>query len=490
MNGPAPLRSPVALLSALALVCGLLATALAVLAPPAHAAEGGKLTVTPTSGDLTTKPVISTGEFNGVCPASYRPADATKAPKVVLQVERLDGTSSLLALGTFDVTENGTTSSFKPSGLTFGLGSRLSAGQTTGRFALVARCALSSSLYSQGQDYRVPIDVTADGWSVAEPGAATDIQVATEAVTVADSDKLNVRTTVTVTPAGAAGTASIILGAPGVAGAVGGTVPVVNGKAEFVTETPYAAGAELQAEARFNPTDRVAHEPSTTWKQFTVTKPAPTQTATPTNTPTDPTGEPTGTPSGDPTDDPTEPADLDVTDEEGNILDAEPVLEAGQKVLVTARGYSEDATVEVVLSDSEAEFADATADAEGTVEEYAFTVPLDIVDGDHTLTLTEDATEGHSVEFAFTTGDGENPTPDPSDTTGTDAGTSGSTDAGTTGGGTGSTGGSGSAGGLAATGSRIAAVGLGSLALLSLGAACVIHVRRKGLLSFGAPAGH
>ncbi|MFE5241903.1 MULTISPECIES: hypothetical protein [unclassified Streptomyces] len=482
-----------ALLSAFALVSGLLATALAVLAPSAQAVQGGALTVTPTSGDLDTKPVFTGGEFTGTCPDAYRPDDG-KAPTVKINLEQPDGKLTSLRTGLTSVTESGGKSAFTMSGLTYTLRSRLSAEQPQGRYAIVVSCTKNNGdLFGQG--YRVPIDVTADGWSVAGPGAATDLQVVSEGVAVAESDQLNVRTTVTVSPAGAAGTVTLQVGPVAAAGGVGADrIAVVGGKAEFVTETPYQPGTELLVQARFNPADRVAHEPSTTWSAYTVAKPAPSPTGTPTGTPSStvtPTGTPTGEPTDDPTDEPTEPADLDVTDEEGNVLDAEPVLEAGQKVLITARGYAEDATVKATLSDSEAEFADATADAEGTVTGYEFTVPEDIADGDHTLTLAEEATDGHSVAFAFVTGEQENPTPDPSDTTGTDtAGTSGGTDAGTTGGGTGGSGGSGPAGGLASTGSRIAAIGLSSLALIGAGAACVIHVRRKGLLSFGSPAGH
>ncbi|MFE3514760.1 hypothetical protein [Streptomyces sp. NPDC059166] len=488
MNGLAPLRSPVALLGAFALTCALSATTLAVLAPEARAAEGAQLTISPTSGDLLTKPVYTTGEFTGSCPEAFRPGEG-KPFAVLPLLESPDGNTTTLGSATKVLTEDGTEQTFSMAGgINFALGVRLSSDQPVGRYALVVRCARSTTNTLRGQDYRVPIDVTPTGWSVAAPGAATDVQVATGSVAVPDSAEVKVKATVTVTPATLEGTVKAYIGGKAV------SAPVTAGKAEFVSEEQYAVGTEVRVEAMVNPADRVAHEPSTTWTAYTVTAPAPTKTATPTNTPTDGTQEPTNTPTGepapDPTDEPTEPADLDVSDEEGNVLDADPVLEPGQKVLVTARGYSKDATVKAVLSDSEAEFADATADAEGTVEDYEFTVPEDIADGDHTLTLTEDATDGHSVEFAFATGDRENPTPDPSDTTGTDAGTSGGSDAGSTGGGSGDTGGSGSTGGLAATGSRIAAVGLASLALLSLGAACVIHVRRKGLLSFGATAGH
>lgn len=188
-------------------------------------------------------------------------------------------------------------------------------------------------------------------------------------------------------------------------------------------------------------------------------------------------------------------ADLEVTDENGTALEDNPDLAPGQKVKITARGYTKDAKVKVTLADNEATFKDATANAEGTVEKYGFTVPEDIEDGDHTLTLAEDRTDGKSVAFAFTTGDDgdQSPAPDPSATEGTDSGgtDSGGTDSGGgTGGGdtggSGSTGGSGGGGGsMASTGAQAGAIGLTALALVSAGAALVIHMRRKGLLVFG-----
>lgn len=194
------------------------------------------------------------------------------------------------------------------------------------------------------------------------------------------------------------------------------------------------------------------------------------------------------TSSPSPTDDP----DLTVTDEDGKTLDTNPVLTPGQKVKITARGYTASAAVKVTLADSEATFADAKANSAGTVDSYAFTVPSDIADGDHTLTLAEDKTDGHSVDFAFTTGtddSSESPSPTPSDTSsgGTDTGgsTSGGSDTGGTTGGDSGTGTATGSGSMAATGTEAGAIGLASLAFLAAGSALVLHMRRKGLLAFG-----
>ncbi|GAA3297495.1 hypothetical protein GCM10020295_30280 [Streptomyces cinereospinus] len=196
---------------------------------------------------------------------------------------------------------------------------------------------------------------------------------------------------------------------------------------------------------------------------------------------------------------PTTPAGLEVTDEDGNPLGENPNLEPGRTVLITARGYSADATVTVTLADTEETFQDAAANAEGTVEDYGFTVPEDIADGDHTLTLAEDSEGGHSADFAFTTGEQPTASPSPSgsETAGDDAGTGnggaggGGTDSGGgaggdtggTGGGTGGTGtGSGS---MASTGAQVGTIGLTALALVCAGSALVVHMRRRGLPAFG-----
>lgn len=80
-----------------------------------------------------------------------------------------------------------------------------------------------------------------------------------------------------------------------------------------------------------------------------------------------------------------------------------------------------------MLTGSEETFPDATAtaDAEGTVADYEFTVPDPLADGSYTLTLTEDKAEGHLVEFVFGIGDAPGPDPSPSDSQGADGGVDG-----------------------------------------------------------------
>lgn len=142
--------------------------------------------------------------------------------------------------------------------------------------------------------------------------------------------------------------------------------------------------------------------------------------------------------------------------------------------------------MKVTLADSEAVLPDATANAEGTVSAYAFTVPAKIEDGSYTLTFAEPGTDGHRVEFLFAIGEAPGPDPSPSDSADTDDG--GTTDGADGGNGGTATGGSGggdtATGPLAATGTSALALGTTALALCGLGTAFVMHTRRKGLLRF------
>ncbi|WP_141725074.1 Ig-like domain repeat protein, partial [Streptomyces niveus] len=224
-----------------------------------------------------------------------------------------------------------------------------------------------------------------------------------------------------VTPGDAAGKVTFLDGTT-----VLGAVDVATGGAELKTSALTAGAHSLTA--KFAPTDPAAFDPSESQAAtYTITEAG-------SSPPPDP----------DPTD---EPSDLDVTDEEGTPLDVNPTLTAGQKVLVTARGYSEEAKVKVVLTGSEETYPDATADAEGTVADYEFTVPDPLADGSYTLTLTEDKAEGHLVEFVFGIGDAPGPDPSPSDSQGADGGVDGGSTGGSDGGATGGSGDSGGDGG-------------------------------------------
>ncbi len=492
MNRPAPHRSPVALLSAFALVCGLLATVLALSATDAHAAGAriGTFTLEPAAGKITDARMVDTATSDAACPTPADPAN----PYVRTGLTLPRTTSSLewpitkseagapLNSGPFTVTLLPGSATLETT-----LRKNVPTGTLDGTHEIRLHCVTALGAITSGDYFSATIRVTGEDWALVQVAATTVNLEATPAEAVVGAP---VKLTARLSPEAAVGRVAFGISTTfeGPYTEVG-TADVAAGKAESTVQAPATAGGVFY-KAEFTPTDPEAYKGSTDTSTVTVVAatPTPTDTETPTSSPT---------PTDTPTDGPTEPADLDVTDAEGNPLDANPTLEAGQKVLVTARGYSNDAKVEAVLADSEAALAEATADADGTVKNYEFTVPAEIEDGDHTLTLTEKKEGGHSVEFAFVTGAGGSPTPTPTDTSAADsggsadggsAGDSGGTAGGSDTSGGSAGGGSGAGGGLAATGSRIGAFGLGALALVSLGAALVIHVRRKGLLSFGRTA--
>ncbi|MFI7291554.1 hypothetical protein ACIBRY_33655 [Streptomyces anulatus] len=490
MNRPAPLRSPVALLSAFALVCGLLAVVLALSATDAHAAAAriGKFTLEPAAGSLTDARMVDTATSDAACPTPVDPANPYIRTGLALPKPGSAFEYPITSSAAGAPLDSGPFTATLPAGaatLEATLRKVVKTGPLDGTYELRLHCATALGALTAGDYFSASIRVTGESWTLIQV-LATTVNLETPAETVAGAP---LKLTARLAPEAAAG--RVAFGSSTTSGGPYtevGTADVAAGKAELTVQAPATAGYAYY-KAEFTPTDPEAYNGSADQGTVSVVAATPTPTDTPTTTPT---------PTDGPTDGPTEPADLDVTDAEGNVLDANPTLEAGQKVLLTAGGYGKDATVEAALADSGAALADATADADGTVKDYEFTVPAEIEDGDHTLTLTEKKEGGHSVEFAFVTGAGETPTPDPSDTSATDSG--GSADGGSAGdsgggaaggsdasGGSGG-GGSGSGGPLAATGSQVGAIGLGALALVSLGGALVIHVRRKGLLSFGGNA--
>ncbi|MFD4028776.1 hypothetical protein ACFWRV_35475 [Streptomyces sp. NPDC058576] len=487
MNRPAPLRSPVALLSAFALVCGLLATVLALSATDAHAAAAriGTFTLEPAAGNITDARMVNTATSDAACPTPVNPGDPYVRTGLALPKP---GSTFEFGITRSDVgapLDSGPFTTTLPAGaatLETTLRKVVKTGPLDGTYELRLHCNTALGAQTSGDYFAATIRVTGENWALVQV-LATTVNLETPAEAVAGAP---LKLTARLVPEAAVGRVSFGFSATGGGPYTEvGTADVAAGKAELTVQAPATAGYAYYR-AEFTPTDPEAYNGSADEGTVSVVAATPTATETPSNTPT---------PTDSPTDGPTEPADLDVTDAEGNVLDANPTLEAGQKVLLTARGYGKDATVEAVLADSEAALADATADADGTVKDYEFTVPAEIEDGDHTLTLTEKKEGGHSVEFAFVTGADATPTPGPSDTSAgdsggsADGGSAGDSGGGTAGGSDGSGGGgSGSGGPLAATGSQVGAIGLGALALVSLGVALVIHVRRKGLLSFGGTA--
>ncbi|WP_405793690.1 Ig-like domain-containing protein [Streptomyces sp. NBC_01506] len=446
----------------LLICCTLLLAAAATvlgLAPQARAAgDIGELTFETTSGKIADNPTFPKVSTEAACPT----ANAQQ-----LQLSLVSPSGGTLLLGRTSVGapyDQGPITADIPAGTSLEgrLRTAIPTGSLDGTYEIRLFCRNAANV---GFDYYTsPIQVAGDSWKV--PSAAVTPTTTTLTPTPAGTAPVGTQVTLTaaVTPPGAVGKVAFLDGTE-----VLDTVDVAAGAAELKTSA-LAAGAHTLT-AKYVPTDPAVYAPSDSpVANYTVT-------------------EAGSSPSPDPTETET-PADLDVTDEDGTPLDVNPTLTPGQTVLVTARGYTEDATVKVVLTDSESPFPDATADAEGTVADYEFTVPDPLADGSYTATLTEDAADGHSVEFVFSLGDAPGPDPSPSDTAGADGGTAdgGTTDGSTggddSGGSDGSSGGDGGTGPLASTGGNALTLGLAALSLCGLGTLFVLRARRGGLLRF------
>ncbi|MFI1965589.1 Ig-like domain-containing protein [Streptomyces pathocidini] len=471
MTPTAARRSPAVLLALAALVTGALSAFLGLaLAPGARAEAAGKLTLASATGSVTDNPPFASVTTAQGCPSDYAARISLKIVKPGTTTE-----TSLASVTTAGAPFTGPINWTLPAWRS--IETALGGPATDGDYEIRLKCHKGLSDMAPGW-FSSTITVTGTTWTLKpDPAVSTSTELTADPAgsAVAGSE---VKLEGKVTPDTAAGTLAFHDGATKL-----GEAAVASGKAAFKT-TALAAGAHSLT-ATFTPADTTAYTGSVSAAQtYTITEPGG-----------DPSDPPEPSDTGTPTDDPTEPAGLEATDEDGEPLGENPVLTPEQKVLLTARGYTADATVKVTLSDSEEAFEDATADPEGTVEAYAFTVPKGLADGSYTLTLAEEAAKGtdeeapHSAEFAFTVGEAS-PTPDPSDTAGADGGATGGSDSGGTGtDGGASTGGSGSGGGtgspLASTGSIASTVGLAAIVLTGLGAAFVRYGRRVGLQSFG-----
>ncbi|MFD8922520.1 Ig-like domain-containing protein [Streptomyces sp. NPDC059569] len=475
-------RSLPALLLCCALLMGAAAAVLGAAATASAAGRLGDLTLGRTTGSITDNPLVPRVTTDTACPEGQggavrlsviHPTDSAATPAPVG-----NATTGSYDAGPIDteMPENFLTLF---DALTGWYGDE----PHDGTYELRLNCVNILDPNVPPAFFTTNIEVTGDTWALAAAETTSvELTAAPEDHPVVGSE---VTITVKVTPETAAGEVTLTSERTGEEPVALGAQAVENGTAVFrTTELPQGV---QNIHAQFTPTDPDAYAGSSnTINGYTVD-----QAGTP------PGGSPSG--SQEPTGEPSEPADLDVVDADGNPLEANPNLEAGQKVTITARGYAKDATVKVTLAESDAPFEDATADADGTVQAYAFTVPAELADGDHVLTLAEDTADGHSVAFAFTTGEITEPTPEPSDSTGADGGAAAGTSGGDTGGESGavtgggaaggSGGGSGDGGSLASTGTGVASIALASLALCFVGAAFVVGARRRGLLTFATPSG-
>ncbi|MEU9447583.1 hypothetical protein [Streptomyces sp. NPDC048277] len=547
---PAELRSPVALLTSFALLCAALAGVLAFAGRASATTDLGKFTVSPATGNIADVPMTTSVTTSTGC-------NATTAQTLVLRLvnpitptltQPLAQSSTKTGVGADPFTVALQATAAKPS-----LQSALTASGVTapydGTYTVLLTCGTSTT----ADRFLAKVRVTGDTWTLLEQQATTLTASAASDVAVGGDLKL----TASVSPTAAAGSVEFKNGdtSLGTAQVTNGTAeltvkaPAVAGPMAFSavftpTDTDAYSGAEASGSATIDyvvsakdsdgnaladkPTLHLGQVVKVTAKGFAAGATAQVSVSGSSATFADVTANADGTVadysftvpnalsndthslfftvsgsraefpfvstdevSSSPS--PTEDPDLTVTDADGNTLDTDPSLEPGQKVKITARGYTASAAVKVTLADSDTKFDDAKANSSGTVENYAFTVPKGIADGDHTLTLAEDKTDGHSVDFAFTTGSGDSsgspsPSTSASDTGGTGTGgtgSGGSDTGGSSGGGSSGGSGSGTGGSMASTGAQIGAIGLASLAFLSAGGALVLHMRRKGLLTFG-----
>ncbi|MFE6978769.1 Ig-like domain-containing protein [Streptomyces sp. NPDC057682] len=461
MRHLAPPRTPTALL----LCCSLLLAAAAAvlgLAPSARAVDTlGKLTLPVTSGRIADNPTFPRVTTDGPCPSA-------NAQQVSLVLAKPTGGTVTLGRTTVGAPfDQGPFSADILAGKSLEslLRGWIPTGSLDGTYDIRLMCRTAANV--GGSYFAAKAEVAGDSWTLEAPAPVATTTALTAAPAAPAPAGAEITLTAAVTPATAAGRVTFLDGATPL-----GTADTASGTATLRT-TALARGAHTLT-ASFAPADTAAYAASaSTATAYTVTAAG-----------SSPSPDPSDTPG--PT--PTASADLDATDADGTALDVDPTLTPGQKVLLTARGYTGNAKVKAVLADSDATFPDTTADAQGTVTAYAFTVPDDSAAGSYTLSLTEDKADGHSVEFLYSVGDapGTDPGAGPSataddggTTAGADDGDSGAADTGGPAGG-----GESATGPLASTGTSALALGAAALALCGLGTAFVTHARRKGLLRF------
>ncbi|MFJ3900671.1 hypothetical protein [Streptomyces sp. NPDC090025] len=392
MNRPAPLRSPIALLTGLALLCGTLAVFLSLAAPAQALTRQGSFTLQATSGKITDTPFAASVTTDAGCPAPADPAKPyVQARMFVMDTEFRDTKSRLADIPAGQPLSGGpfTRSLTGERSLQAAIKELVGDAPADGRYELRLACRTATSADDDFFFSRM-IEVSGDNWtSIGQ--RATLLQVTSDPVVpwAGSSAKL----VASVAPADAAGTVAFQKFVNDELIDIA-TVPVADGKAETTLGALTAAPDGIAIVATYTPTDAEAYTSALRIYTLYVTaeSPSPSPT-TPSATPTSPSGTPTatGTPTETPTDDPSE-------------------------------------------------------------------TPTDDPSGTPTDTAT--------------------PTPDPSDTGAATDGQSGSN--GSTGTGGSSGGGSGGNGNLASTGAQAGAAAFGALALVLLGAALVIHVRRRG----------
>lgn len=473
------LRSVLALiLGAGALVLGTAGTASADLA--------GTVTLTPGSGNVTDDHPFGQVSVSAPCPDHYQ-----DSLSLFLTLPGEAGGDTGIAYGLTDGAPfSGTTISTQvpvkgdgpPTVYTIADAfSNIGAVVADGTYPLKVVCnATDTGTYPETPTFSTLIDISGDTWSAnrAAPAKSTAITLASDPAGHAVVSK-EFSLKATVTPPDAAGSVQFYLNGTSAPGAL---VKVSDGTAEAPVQ-PVAAPGPHDFSAAFIPDDPT---------KFTASA-SPLLTLPIVSEP-----------------------GLTANDDSGNTLGSTPTLKAGQKIALTVQGFLPATTaggsgekVTVTLDGTAGSLAKAATDDVGTVTKYAFTVPSDVADGDHTLKFHGD-TSAIEQSFAFTVGAdsanaGTTQGSTAGDTAGTDAGTgddagadagstaggtpgstAGDTSVGTSGGTPGGTSGGGN-GPLAATGADgIVPMSLLAFLLLTAGSYVVHRVRRDGkLLSFG-----
>ncbi|MFF0472429.1 hypothetical protein [Streptomyces sp. NPDC004284] len=339
MNPVAQLRSPVALLTALALLCGTLAIVLAVSTPAGAATRHGTFTLTPASGPVSAGPTAVTAA--AACPAPAAP-DKPYVKGVLVLVNPGDPT---LTAPVAEVVPGGPLGTTPMSGPLGGTGAGYAtlqdrlreivpSGPLDGRYELRLSCETADG-EARAEYFSRMIEVTGENW------AAIDQQATNLSVTADSADPPVGRPftiTAEVQPATAAGTITFLTLVEDEVVELG-TKDLVNGKADIGATMRDTVNAEFPVLAQYTPADPAAYTASSQLTSF-YAGPAVTPTPTGSTTPT-PTGTDTPTPTGSPTDDPTDAPTDDPTDEPGETASPTTTPTASTDTTGTTGGGSD-----------------------------------------------------------------------------------------------------------------------------------------------------
>ncbi|WP_406061548.1 hypothetical protein OG462_27320 [Streptomyces sp. NBC_01077] len=316
MNPIAHLRSPVALLTALALLCGTLAIVLAMSTPAAAVTRHGGITLTPTSGTVAAGPTAAAAA--AACPAPVA-QDKPYVKGVLALVNPGDPTvSAPIAevvpggpLGSTPISGPLSASGTGHATLQDRLREIVPSGPLDGRYELRLFCETAGA-EARAEYFSQLIDVTGENWAVADQ-QATNVTVTSDSDTPPAGRPFPVRAD--VQPATAAGTVTFLTLDENAEVVELGTKELVDGKAEITATMHETLNANFPVLAQYTPADPAAYTASSVLATFiagpavtptpTGTTPTPTGTTpTPTGTTPTPTGTGTPTPTDDPTDTP------------------------------------------------------------------------------------------------------------------------------------------------------------------------------------------